>query len=203
MEQYPSISHIVTNTIIHAYDKLDGSNIRAEWTRKNGFSKFGTRTQLLDTSHRFLGGAIPLFQDKYVDELHARFKKERWEKATVFFEFHGPNSFAGKHNLDDMHDVTLFDIHQYKQGLLTPKRFEDITEGIDTAALLYQGKPNQQFLEEVRQGRLEGMTFEGVICKGGLDNRRRLIQFKVKNQAWLDRLRNLVGDDDMLFRKLA
>ena len=194
MEQYPSISTAVTNTVVYAYDKLDGSNIRAEWSRKNGFSKFGTRTRLLDRDHPILGEAIPLFEEKYGDDLSAIFRKERWEKATVFFEFFGPSSFAGWHDEAEEHDVVLFDVHKFKQGLLTPPEFNKLFKNVDTASLLYQGKPTQDFIQSVRDSSLEGMTFEGVICKGGLDSRRRLTQFKVKSQAWYDRLKDKFGE---------
>lgn len=194
MEQYPSISTAIINTPIYAYDKLDGSNIRAEWTRKNGFSKYGTRTRLLDSGHPFLGEAVGLFEEKYSDDLSRIFKKERWEKATVFFEYFGANSFAGWHDENEKHDVVLFDVHKYKQGLLTPPEFNKLFRNVHTAELLYHGKPNQEFVQSVKDSTLEGMNFEGVICKGGLDNRRRLIQFKVKSTAWVSKLKNKFGE---------
>ena len=96
MKQYPEIQHaIVGGTQVYAFDKYDGSNIRAEWTRKRGFWKFGSRTRLLDRSERPLGEAIDLLMAKSGDELGLRFKDERWQEATAFFEFWGKNSFAG------------------------------------------------------------------------------------------------------------
>jgi len=45
MKSYPSIPGKHTNGIpLTVFDKLDGSNIRAEWSKKRGFYKFGTRT---------------------------------------------------------------------------------------------------------------------------------------------------------------
>ena len=49
MKQYPSISHDIRSVQAYAFDKLDGSNIRAEWHPKKGFWKFGSRTRLLGT----------------------------------------------------------------------------------------------------------------------------------------------------------
>jgi hypothetical protein len=43
MKTYPSISRDIVGQPIYAFDKLDGSNIRAEWSKKNGFHKFGSR----------------------------------------------------------------------------------------------------------------------------------------------------------------
>ena len=51
MKQYPSISGKLVNTKIYAFDKLDGSNIRGTWSKKRGFYKFGTRTQMLDENY--------------------------------------------------------------------------------------------------------------------------------------------------------
>ena len=45
-----------------AFDKLDGSNIRAEWDRKKGWHRFGSRRRLLDPSLPLLGQAIRLIR---------------------------------------------------------------------------------------------------------------------------------------------
>ena len=43
MKGYPSIPREVQHSLnVYAFDKLDGSQIRAEWTQKNGFFKFGS-----------------------------------------------------------------------------------------------------------------------------------------------------------------
>lgn len=202
MEIYPTIGTIVSNEHIIAFDKLDGSNIRAEWTLKNGFSKFGTRRRLLDTSEEPLGEAISLIQSEYADSLDKIFRKERLQKVTAFFEFAGENSFAGLHE-DEEHSVTLFDIHVYKKGLLPARDFLKMVEGkVRTAPILYEGKVNADFIQSVRDSTLEGMTFEGVICKGGLDNRKRPNNFKLKSTAWLDKLKTKCGDDVAMFEKL-
>lgn len=202
MEIYPTISTLVSNENIIAFDKLDGSNIRSEWTLKNGFAKFGTRRRLLGADEKPLGEAISLFQNEYADDLHKIFRKERLQKATVFFEFVGENSFAGYHE-DEEHTVTLFDIHVYKKGLLTGKEFlKMVGNKVKTAPVLYEGKANAAFIESVRDSTLEGMTFEGVICKGGLDNRNRPMNFKIKSSAWLEKLKTKCGDDEAMFEKL-
>lgn len=203
MEQYPSIDRYVRNIPVYAYDKLDGSNVRAEWTRKNGWYKYGSRNQLIDETHPFLGEAIPLFTEKYADDLDKIFRKNRLEKTVVFFEFFGENSFAGWHESDEPHDVVLFDCHVYKQGLIPPKEFNRMFESVETAPLLYSGNCNNDFVTQVQQGELPGMTFEGVVCKGGFDSRRRLQVFKIKNQAWLDKLKTKCGSDEALYRKLV
>lgn len=202
MEIYPSIDTLVTNTPIIAFDKLDGSNIRAEWNRKTGFTKFGTRRRLLDPHEAPLGEAVNLILENYADDLDSIFREARYEKTTAFFEFADPGSFAGFH-AQEAHSVTLFDVHLYKQGLLPAKDFLKLCgDKVITAPVLYTGMANQEFLESVRDGSLPGMTFEGVVCKGGLDNRRRPIAFKVKNRAWLDKLKTKCGSDEKMFEKL-
>lgn len=202
MEQYPSIDKIIRNIPMFAYDKLDGSNIRVEWSRKTGFYKFGSRTQLIDDTHPLLGESISLFNEKYSDDLNSIFAQQRWVKATAFLEFYGDNSFAGFHE-DEPHTVTLFDVHVYKKGMLEPKEFNKVFSTVETAPILYEGKANSNFVDSVKNGTLEGMTFEGVVCKAGRDNRNRITNFKIKNQAWLDKLKTKCGSDEKMFNQLA
>jgi hypothetical protein len=203
LETYPSIGRNVTNEPIIAFDKLDGSNIRVEWSRKNGFTKFGTRTRLLDPNEKTFGEAIELFNNTHADILSEIFTKAKMQKATAFLEFYGESSFAGFHNENEPHKVSLFDIHVYKTGMLTAKEFLKLVEGkVEIPNILYQGKVNSDFVAKVKNSELEGMTFEGVVCKGGLDNRRRPIMFKVKSQAWLDKLKNKYIDNPSMYEKL-
>lgn len=106
LETYPSFNNIVINEHIIAFDKIDGSNIRAEWSRKSGFSKFGSRRKLIDENEPILGEAIPLFQEKYSETLEEIFRKNKFQRATAFFEFYGENSFAGFHEKEP-HDILL------------------------------------------------------------------------------------------------
>jgi RNA ligase len=202
MELYPTISNRPVDLPIYAFDKLDGSNIRAEWSHKTGFSKFGTRKRLLDPAEPILGEAVTIFRNKYEDDLQRIFKKQGFMRATVFMEFAGEHSFAGFHE-NEPHDLTLFDLHVYKKGLLPPKEFLTLFEGkVETIPVLYTGKATQSFIDSVKNSDLAGMTFEGVVCKGGLDNRRRPVAFKVKSHAWLDKLKNRFADDEATYLKL-
>lgn len=202
METYPSIGKDIINQRIFAFDKLDGSNIRAEWTRKNGFAKFGTRKRLLDPNEQPLGEAVSLILENYGEALSRIFSKKRLQKATAFFEFFGPQSFAGLHQ-DEPHEVRLIEVHYYKEGIISPQEFlKDYARHVPTADLLYEGKPNQQFLDSVRNGTLDGMTFEGVVCKAGRDSRNRPVLFKVKNKAWIEKLKERYGADSPMFKEL-
>lgn len=205
MKEYPSIpKDIRTDSPIYAFDKLDGSNIRAEWSKKRGFYKFGSKTRLMGEDDKILGESIKLVRDKYESDLSKIFNEEKWDTVTCFFEFYGPSSFAGHHDLSEKHDVTLFDVDIYRQGLLSPAEFLTFFEHLDIPKLLYYGKANSMFVESVRNGTLEGMTFEGVVCKAKGSKRFSMpIMFKIKNRAWLEKLKTRCQGDEKLFQQLA
>ena len=199
MKQYPSIDTRIRKGVqVYAFDKLDGSNIRAEWDKKKGFSKFGSRRCLIDESTEILGQAIPLIKTKYEEKLTEIFKKEKFEFVTCYFEFFGPSSFAGNHDVNEEKNVVLFDIDVYKTGILPPKQFLKLTEGkVEIPNLCHVGNITQEFINEVKNGTLEGMTFEGVICKINPEKKNKApTMFKVKSNAWFEKLYN-VCDGDM------
>lgn len=194
MKEYPSINKLISNDDIIAFDKLDGSNIRAEWNSKNGFYKFGTRRRLLDENEPILGQAIQLFKNKYAHVLDKEFKKARYIKVTVYFEFFGEKSFAGFHEEDDNFEVVLFDIFVEKKGFIPPNDFIKTYAQYGIPAVLYVGKANSDFVKQVKNGALDGMTFEGVVCKGGVDKHGRVKMFKIKNNEWLSQLKDKFPD---------
>lgn len=216
MKTYTSIPHMVapgrkknflhTELDVIAFDKLDGSNIRAEWSPKRGFYKFGSRKCLIDENHQQLGKAVTLIQDLWAKDLAEIFKDQRWSKSVVcFFEFHGPRSFAGNHHEDDDHLVTLFDVSPFKQGLVPPREFIKRFGHLDVPKVLYEGLATDEFVESVSDGTLEGMTLEGVICKAPNPNGKKTsqpIMFKIKTQEWLDMLKEFVNYDEALFQRL-
>lgn len=196
MKQYISIPRDVVNAPMYAFDKLDGSNIRAEVDPRKGFLKFGSRKVLLGEDHPYLGPAESLIRETYKD-LPSILKSERVEFATCFFEFYGPKSFAGIHVLGDDFKVVLFDVDVYKKGLMGPKEFLKTFEGrVPTAPCLYRGNPTEEFLESVRSRTLEGMTYEGVVCKGApLKKGFPPMMFKVKSREWIEAVKSKYGHD--------
>lgn len=205
MKSYPSIDKQIRDDVyIYAFDKLDGSNIRAEWNSKKGFYKFGTRNQLMDENTQPFGQAIPIIRNKYEKELSLVFKEQRWQDAICFFEFHGPNSFAGNHLETDEKTVTLFDVNPYKKGILEPKEFIKLFGHLDIPRILFEGKANSTLMDQVKNSTLTGMTFEGLVCKGQNDKKTKSpIMFKIKSQAWLDKLKTFCKGDENLFNKLV
>lgn len=205
MKQYHTISKdIIKGEYSYLFDKLDGSNIRAEWSRKKGFHKFGSKTELIDKSHLLLGKAPELVLNKYNEDMSRILFKERVEKSLCFFEFHGSSSFAGNHNLNDADlTVTLIDISIHPKGIIRPKDFLKLTENIDHAKLLYEGFLNQEIIDSIRAGTLPNMTFEGVIGKTNSGSPGLPNMFKIKNLNWLKKLKEFCKGDEALFNKLS
>lgn len=197
-DEYSSLEFI-------AFDKKDGSQIRAEFSRKQGFYKFGSRHVLLNEQHEQLGKAISLIQDNYASNLSKIFKEQRWDSVICFFEFYGSRSFAGNHHKDDDHQVLLFDVSPAKQGLIAPDPFIKLFNCVGIPTVLYQGSITDDFVESVRKSTLPGMTLEGVVCKAANPNGKKTsqpIMYKIKSEKWLGMLREFVAYDEELFQRL-
>ncbi len=204
MKHYPSITKEVRHDVhIYAFDKLDGSNIRAEWNNKRGFYKFGTKNQLMDQNSKPFGCAIPLVKDKYESALAEVFKQHGWKDAICFFELWGPSSFAGQHDFTEKLDVTLFDVNPFKEGILEPHEFIKFFGHLDIPKVLYEGLVTVDLFDKVKQSTLPGMSLEGVVCKGASDTNAKMpIMFKIKSKAWLDKLRVYCNGNENLFKML-
>lgn len=191
--------------------KLDGSNIRAEWSRKKKGTKatwrFGRRHGLLDDTNLFLPEAEGLIRDECCDQLERIFWDHRWERATAFFEFRGENSFAGHHQNEE-HTVTLLDVAVYKKGLLEPSKLYKLFAGLPMPELLYRGQlspeEEQALVEQIVSGDHPGVTSEGAVFKSAHFERKRggPLMFKVKTEAWKERLREFVGGDEYKYKAL-
>ena len=202
VKEYPSIeTRIFPGVPMHVFDKLDGSCIRAEWSKKKGFWKFGSRTRLLGTDQEFIHTSEGLIQTKYAQDMHDIFVKQRYDRVTCFFEFFGSNSFAGTHQ-DESHDVVLFDVSVYRKGMVPAKEFIKLFGNLHIPDVLYHGTINVDFIHQVRNGELTGVTFEGVVCKGAPKG-HKFQMTKIKSGAWLDKLREFCGNDQQLFRRLV
>lgn len=203
MLEYPTITKNIIDVPIYAYDKLDGSNIRVEWRKNKGFIKYGSRKRLLSEEERPLGEAVSIFRETLSDDLEIALRQTRTERATLFFEFYGENSFAGAHQPEE-HMLKLFDVSLYKKGFMLPKEFMRAFDNVvPTAELLYHGKANEKFVKEIKEGTLEGMTFEGVVCKSQQLVKNQQVRFKLKNQNWLDKLKIKCNGNEQMFESLS
>lgn len=172
MLQYPSIQGWKKSPIgksCVAFNKYDGSNLRWEYSPKQGWNKYGTRRTMFDKGTPLYNQAIELFIDTGMaativeaSNYHAGRKVER---ITAFTEFFGASSFAGNHQFDEAKELKLFDVFLFKKGMIPPKQFVKLFGKQDWAAeVVYQGNMSREFIDEVRNGKYP--VYEGVICKG-------------------------------------
>lgn len=204
MKQYISINDPINwVTPVYAFDKLDGSNIRAEWSAKRCmFYKFGSRTKLIDRNEPIVGESIDLINERFTEKLSTKFLQKKWDSVICFFEFYGKSSFAGKH-IDEKHEVSLIDIAPYRRGIIPPDQFVELCDDLDAPKVLYNGLINDHVIGMIRDGILPGMTFEGVVCKYSTHEGKQTKMFKIKSNAWLQRLKERCGSDEELFKRLA
>lgn len=200
MKSYPHIEYYpkgIMNEHIIAFDKLDGSNIRCEFSRKRGFYKFGTKKCIIDESNEQFGKAITIFKEKYNEDLSRIFYSKDYRNflsIVVFSEYFGENSFAGQHQPDDNMDMVLFDVDLYKKGLLKPNDFVKDFGHLHIPNIIYEGNLNKEFINNVKNN-VYGLK-EGVMCKGYRKTKGQDIVWmvKVKTHDWLDKLKNKYGD---------
>ena len=206
MKQYDEIKYFgdYWGLPIYAFDKLDGSNLRFEYSQKRGFYKFGTRQMMIDEKHPEFGFAITLFLDKYVTQLTRIFKSKDYRNTlsfTCFAELVGEKSAFGQHDFNnDRFDITIFDIEQRDKGLIPPKQFIKDFNHIGIPTVIYQGNLNKEFTQRVQND--EFNLKEGVICKGVIPNKKEnnLFYCKVKTTNWFERLR--VFNPELYFQEL-
>lgn len=195
METYPSITgpNRAPRKPCIAFYKYDGSNLRFEWTKKSGWVKYGTRKRLFDHTDEQFGEAIAIFHRDLAEKLEAIFKKKYrdMQKLTVFCEFLGDNSFSGQHE-DEEHRLVLIDVKFHKKGYIAPREFVNVfcRELGDLAAeVVYDGNLNEQFIQDIREGKYD--VFEGVVCKGG--DGHKLWRCKIKTDEYKIKLQAMYG----------
>lgn len=204
MKSYPKIEYYnkgIFGQPIIAFDKLDGSNIRCEWSRKRGWYKFGTKTILIDKNSEDFGQVIPLFLEKYSEPLSKVFtdRYKKVENFVVFSEYVGPNSFAGQHDPNDKMDIVLFDVNQYKKGFISPWEFVDRFGHLDIPNIVYEGKLTEQLIEDVKLNRFN--LKEGIIGKGIYKTKKDgeiVWQIKAKTLEWLNIIKKRLGEKALL-----
>lgn len=197
MQQYPSIdgsSKAPLGKPCIAFYKYDGSNLRFEWSPKQGWHKFGTKKQLFDASEPVFGKAIPIFMDGMGEEIVRRVKDlERGiQRITVFTEYFGPNSFAGKHDENDQMELRLIDAFLFKRGFMAPRTFVKTFGDLPYAAqIVYEGNLNRKFIDDVRTGQYP--VWEGVVAKGAD------WMVKVKTNAYFQKINEVFGTEYRLY----
>lgn len=170
-----------------AFNKYDGSNLRWEYSPKQGWNKMGTRRCMFDANTPLYNQAIEIFHDsgmaKSIVDATNHYHGRKVERITAFTEFFGRSSFAGSHDENEQKELKLFDVFVFKKGFIPPKDFVKQFGNQDWAAeVVYKGNMNMQFIEDVRNGKYP--VYEGVICKGANWSA------KVKTIEFLERLKS-------------
>jgi hypothetical protein len=212
MKEYPSIpaaGHLLARSAedylrrhFVAFDKLDGSNVRAEWDHKRGWHQFGSRRRLLDASQPLLGRAVRLIHEGYGDGLAKVFAEDPAlglpRQATAYFEFFGPHSFAGQHDpevlgvpANEPLRVVLIDVNVHRRGFVSAERFIDRFGHLGIPRVVHRGELSREFIADVRADCFG--TPEGVILKGGEAHQRWMA--KVKTTAYMHRLKSFFRGD--------
>lgn len=177
------------------FDKLDGSNLRFEWSKKRGWYKFGTRARMFDHTDPEYGRAIPVFLNRYGDSLPKVITDNKDYRGIDSFiaygEFFGPSSFAGWHDFTEQQEVVLFDVNLNKKGFVLPRAFVNDFGHLKIPKVIYEGNFGDQFVKDVKDGKYD--VVEGVVAKGVIPKKNPqhgLWMSKVKTKAWLAELRH-------------
>lgn len=202
MKQYPSIPSSNGTSFreyphMHIFEKLDGSNLRFEWNGKGGWSKFGSRTQLICPETPIYGPAIPLFLKEI-----GPFIRKKWPKAktlTAFCEWLGPNSFAGVHT-DPIEDMQLFliDLTEDKKGFIPAGGFVSAFVGqIPTPDYYGQHNWTRGFVQRIHDQDFAPMAkdIEGVVgkCKTSPTVTHMA---KAKTNWWKEKIKSLYTEKE-------
>jgi len=199
MKHYPSIDFNTESVPITAFIKYDGSNICVEWSKKQGFCKFGTRKNLFDHTSRYFADVIPLFYELWASQLEAAMRHKdlkNFREITFYFEYLGAKTFAGHHQINDPKTLILIDVNPLKKGILHTRAFLDMFGHLDQVAeIAYRGMWNKDFEERVHNNdpilmsnyAIKQPIPEGVICKWGEGHKLRMA--KIKTRAWKEELK--------------
>lgn len=197
-DSIPAYNHqfekLYNNTTIFAFDKLDGSNIRVEYSEKKGFYKFGSREVLLDETSSDLGFCIELFHNTWKPILEEKIKKYSnilKDKTTFFFELVGTKSKFGFHNIGhDNFQLVLIDVSPFKNTYIPPDVFYEMFYDCNIPKLIYNGVITKEFVNDIIENKYD--LSEGVIIKGLICNKKgnnRLIYTKIKTNKWFEELK--------------
>lgn len=192
MKSYPEIPRCTGQSFMeipgaYIFDKIDGSNLRWEYSKKQGFYKFGTRKCLFDKTDKIFGESIDVFFNTLSEPLTEIFRKNKWDKVVVFTEFWGKESIAGRHVPGDPKFLTLFDVSLHKHGMLSPKEFLKNFKYLPIPNFLGIHNWSRGLIERVFNDELDGVTFEGVVAKAGEGH--DLVMAKGKTKKWLDAIK--------------
>jgi len=197
MKTYPSITRSPRRrkspVPLHLFDKIDGSNLRFEWSSRTGWTRFGTRRRVIDPSDPVFGGAMGLFQETFADPIAAVASAQGWDALVAFGEFWGESSLGGQHASDEPHQIVLFDVAPFRRGFVGPQRFMDLFGHLPIPRYLGEHAWDDALIDRVRRDDLPGVTCEGVVGKSG--DGHRTVMAKAKTQRWIDKILARYGEE--------
>ena len=225
MKHYDSIPRIqddgtLKGETVWGFNKLDGQNFCATYkVHKNTWGPFGSRTVTVDeNSESELANAVHYFKTHEYDKILTKLVKDNWKKGevfqgieeiTFFFEWVGPNSFAGKHDFWDYTNgdmrLVLIDVFLKKKGYIEPKTYYEIFGNgeIEIPELIYTGPLNEQIIKDIQDNDWteEGCKYpnvkEGVVFKRStLMKGQRRPSVKVKTKWWLEKLHSMYSEEE-------
>jgi RNA ligase len=187
-----------------AFEKYDGTNLHWVWEVEMGWYAFGTRRDRFDlddvgmaefnAAHVGLEEAPEIFSRNFANPLNEIFRNNpdyQSSEITVFTEFFGTDSFAGRHKKDDPKQLILFDVAT-DGGMIHPEQFSRDFCQLNIPRIVYRGKLTGKFMDDVRQGKYG--VGEGVVCKG-VSNSDGLWMVKIKTYAYMKKLQEAFRDD--------
>lgn len=83
----------------------------------------------------------------------------------------------------------------FKKGILPPKEFVKHFSSVEIPKVLYKGKLDQEIVDSIKNGTFPGATFEGVVCKAKGKYPGLPLMFKIKNRAWIEKVKARWGND--------
>ena len=193
-----------------AFEKLDGTNIH--FVLKNLiFTDFGTRRDRFSTNEegvKSFNQAHPELSSLYKDNkefiLHLEIfllenPKYHSKETVLFFEYCGPNSFAGQHQPKDNKKLYLIDAQIDGKMVPPAELIEDFEEFFTEwegfqdrfPKVVFKGKFTGQLFVDARKGKFP--VKEGIVVKGIVGD--QIYMAKIKTEAYLDRLKNEFKDN--------
>lgn len=223
MKHYDSIPRIdddgtLKSDMVWGFNKLDGQNFCASYKpHKNIWGPFGSRNHTVDENDLQFGKTVKFFNEHKYAEILTSCVREHAKKGdvfhgieeiTFFFEWYGPNSFAGKNEIDISNEnmrLALIDVFLKKKGYIEPKDYYNIFNncGIELPELIYKGQLTSEIIDKIKANdwTKEGCCFptvkEGVVFKRStLMKGQRRPSVKVKTKWWLEKLHSLYSEEE-------
>lgn len=219
MRHYDSITRIqddgtLLGEMVWAFNKLDGQNFCVKYNpRTKKFGPYGSRKRLVDASDDQFGECVRFFENSvYMDELSRIVKENSGKKGlftgveeiTFYFEWYGPNSFAGVHVPGDEMHLALIDVFLKKKGYIEPEPYYNLfvmNTKIETPESIYHGPLTQEFIDSIRNNwDTETPNYpcvkEGVVCRRTtLMKGQRMPKVKIKTKRWIEELHKRYTED--------